>query len=602
MAVSAGKAPVWKDGALAACVYALLATATISFASEGREVAAIWPANAFLAALMLLRPRSIWPVLLSAGFFANAVANLATRGDIEAPALFGLFNMAEVLIVALALAGKDKDEDKDQPAGDPRIVWRFALWAGVAAPAASALLGGTTAALLYGQPFVEAWRTWYFADALGLLICMPFFHALLSGEFGRYRAELAGPRGRENALILGAVAAISIVLFWAVALPVFFLIELPVLVATFRLGLSGVKLTVLLVALIGTAATAAGYGPIVAMSDDPTTRAAVLQCFLAVIMLTGLPVAAVLAARRQLIARLSVSERSLRLLAAQSPVLLLHFDPQGLCSNAIGAAEPLLGAHAGALVGRRVEDVHPIEGRRLRAALLEAEAEGRPIVLELPGLLPSVWIEAKICPSRDSEGRFIGTVAALHDISVHRNRAQAMAKMAETDSLTGLLNRNGFMRRLDDQVTDDPAQPFALALIDIDRFKSVNDRHGHLVGDQVLREIGGVIAAEQAEGCVGARLGGDEFVLLFPSASIERAEAMCQDILRRVEMIRVDAGQDMIACPSISCGIAARLTGHRTGSVMLDADRALYRAKADGRGCIRLAEAESSMSLLASVV
>lgn len=588
----------WKDAVMAALVYALLAAATISLSSEGREVAAIWPANAFLAALLLLRSRSSWPILLGAGYLANAAANLATRGDIQAPALFGLFNMAEILIVALALASKDADSS----AGDPSVVWRFALWAGFIAPAISAVLGGTTAAIFYGQSFAEAWRIWYVADALGLLICMPFFHALLSGEFARYLDTLAGRRGRESALVLSAVAAISIVLFWAVSLPIFFLIELPVLVATFRLGRSGAKVTVLLVALIGTAATAAGYGPIVAMSDDPATRAAVLQSFLAVIMLTGLPVAAILAAHRQLVARLSVSERSLRLLAAQSPVLLLHFDRQGLCSNAIGAAEPLLGAHAGALVGRSVEDVHPLEGRRLRAALLEAEAKGRPIVVELPGLLPSAWIEAQICASRDSEGGFIGTIVALHDISVHRNRAQAMAKMAETDSLTGLLNRTGFMRRLDDQVTDDPGQPFALALIDIDRFKSVNDNFGHLVGDQVLREIGGIIMAQQAEGCIGARLGGDEFVLLFPAASIERAEAMCQRILRDVETIRVDAGQDMIACPSISCGIAARHTGHRSGSIMLDADRALYRAKAGGRGCIRRAEAESSMSLLASVV
>jgi diguanylate cyclase (GGDEF)-like protein len=597
MAVSTRGASLWKDGAVAAVVYALLATVTISVASKGHEVAAIWPANAFLAALLLLRPRSSWLLLLGAGFLANAVANLATRGDIQAPAFFGLFNMAEVLIVASALAGRPGAQSD----GDPRIVWRFALWAGLIAPAVSAALGGTTAAFFYGEPPAEAWRTWYLADALGLLICMPFFHALLSGEFRRYLEALAGPRGWESALVLGAVAVASIVLFWAVSLPVFFLIELPVLVATFRLGMSGVKLTVPLVALIGTAATAAGHGPIVAMSDDPATRAAVLQSFLAVIMLTGLPVAAALAARRQLIARLSVSERSLRLLAAQSPVLLLHFDPQGLCSNAIGAAEPLLGAHAGALIGRRIEDVHPLEGHRLRAALLEAEAGARPIVMELSGLLPSVWIEAKICSSRDAAGVFLGTVVALHDISVHRNRAQAMAKMAETDSLTGLLNRNGFMRRLDDQVIGDPGTPFALALIDIDRFKTVNDQHGHLVGDHVLREIGGAIAAEQDDGCIGARLGGDEFVLLFPGFSVEQAEAACVRISGRVGAIRIDAGHEPIAFPSISCGIAARPAGHRAGSIMLDADRALYRAKADGRGCIKLAEAEGTEPLLSNV-
>ena len=108
----------WKDAVMAALVYALLAAATISLSSEGREVAAIWPANAFLAALLLLRSRSGWPVLLGAGYLANVAANLVTRGDIQAPALFGLFNMAEVLIVALALASKDADSS----AGDPSVV------------------------------------------------------------------------------------------------------------------------------------------------------------------------------------------------------------------------------------------------------------------------------------------------------------------------------------------------------------------------------------------------------------------------------------------------------------------------------------------------
>lgn len=582
-----GSGRVWKDGALAAGVYFLLAGATIHLASYGLEVALVWPANAFLVALMLLRPRRNWPIILGAGFLANAAANLVTRGDVQAPILFGLSNLAEVVIVALALTPGGALRATD----DPKIVLRFALWAGLIAPAVSAVTGGGTAALIYGQPFVLAWRTWFIADALGLLICMPFFHALLSGEFRRYAATLAGPRRVEAGLLLGATAGLTALIFWGGSIPVLFLIELPVLVATFRLGMSGVKLIVLLVALIGTAATTAGHGPIVAMSPDPAVRAAVLQSLLAVIMLTGMPVAAALQARRHLTARLTMSERSVRLLAAQAAVLLLHFDREGVCRNAIGAAEALLDTPAAALIGRPARCIHPGGGTLLQSAIDQAETSERACILEFSGRHPAMWIEATISPTRDEEGAFAGTVVALHDISLHRDRAQAMAKIAETDGLTGLLNRTGFMDRLDELVANGGDAPFALALVDVDHFKGVNDAHGHLVGDRVLRELGRAIAAEGAHGCIGARLGGDEFVLLFPGQSATQAAAACGRVAQRLRVALVDIGEEAAVSPSISCGVAARLAGQRAGSIMLDADRALYAAKADGRNCVRVADA-----------
>jgi integral membrane sensor domain MASE1 len=126
----------------AACLYFLLATTTIHLASNGRDIATIWPANAVLLALLLLHERSAWIGILVAGFIANGLANLVTRGTIIGPLLYGVCNMLEVLCGGPVLWRTEilyAHAGIGEHGGALRVVLR------VLAPGLSALFGAMTA-------------------------------------------------------------------------------------------------------------------------------------------------------------------------------------------------------------------------------------------------------------------------------------------------------------------------------------------------------------------------------------------------------------------------------------------------------------------------
>jgi diguanylate cyclase (GGDEF)-like protein len=165
----------------------------------------------------------------------------------------------------------------------------------------------------------------------------------------------------------------------------------------------------------------------------------------------------------------------------------------------------------------------------------------------------------------------------------------AVEQAALTDSLTGIPNK----RAMDDALTraaslgDRHGQDFSLILCDLDRFKTINDEHGHVIGDHVLQ-----LAAKELQKAIRNsdevyRFGGEEFAVLLPQTSETEARAVSDRIRDFMASIRVNCGESMIAITT-SCGIAMRLQHEETGQWLARADNALYRAKADGRNCTRV--------------
>lgn len=192
--------------------------------------------------------------------------------------------------------------------------------------------------------------------------------------------------------------------------------------------------------------------------------------------------------------------------------------------------------------------------------------------------------------------------AVLAELSGFNNRLDEARRKAEleafTDPLTGLANRRAFdlamglaMARFESGAGD-PAHDFAVAHVDLDHFKTVNDTLGHEAGDVVLRQVADIMrAATRAQDTV-ARIGGDEFILILPGVT-RRAplESLLSRLIAQIEQpIRTPAG---IARISASIGVAlSRDYRGRPGSALhRDADTALYAAKHAGRGCWRLYEA-----------
>ncbi|QHL91598.1 diguanylate cyclase [Sphingomonas changnyeongensis] len=177
-----------------------------------------------------------------------------------------------------------------------------------------------------------------------------------------------------------------------------------------------------------------------------------------------------------------------------------------------------------------------------------------------------------------------GVVAVqLWAVRIERDAAQAesslMTRLAVTDPLTGLLNRRGFVERVETLLLE--TSPVTLVLIDIDRFKRVNDRHGHDAGDAVLRAVAAALSWVPDARAIG-RLGGEEFGLLAANLSPARAIEFANQARAAIAEEQVQAGDTFISVTA-SAGVSCVPAGTDFMTLYKAADRALYAAKDAGR-------------------
>jgi diguanylate cyclase len=171
------------------------------------------------------------------------------------------------------------------------------------------------------------------------------------------------------------------------------------------------------------------------------------------------------------------------------------------------------------------------------------------------------------------------------EVDALRGDADEARRMAATDPLTGASNRSGFDEELARLVARARSSdsPFTLLFIDVDHFKSINDRHGHLVGDRVLRGLAEVLAAGVRREDLVARYGGEEFAVLLPGAKAKIGMKTAERLRREVEGRRwTTDGSDVVRF-TVSVGVGAFREGDEASDVVGRADGALYKAKQAGR-------------------
>lgn len=154
-------------------------------------------------------------------------------------------------------------------------------------------------------------------------------------------------------------------------------------------------------------------------------------------------------------------------------------------------------------------------------------------------------------------------------------------RQARTDALTGLAHHGAFHDCLADEMAraERYGHVLSVAVLDLDHFKSVNDRHGRAAGDRALREVARRMVGPARGIDITGRLGGEEFGWLMPQTGIDGARAAAERL--RVSMARDPVGD--VGRLTASIGIAERAPGEDGASLMPRADRALYRAKGEGR-------------------
>ncbi len=193
------------------------------------------------------------------------------------------------------------------------------------------------------------------------------------------------------------------------------------------------------------------------------------------------------------------------------------------------------------------------------------------------------------------------TIAATIRVARRRTRfEEEILHLSRHDTLTGLPNRHALSRELEG-LYGDGAVDFALHVIDLDRFKTVNDTYGHLIGDELLRLASARLTSLMGEYDMVARLGGDEFAILQRVVNFE-VEAMA--LARRVNhaMARPFETSRLTLSIGATIGVAqGRRDGETAVELMKAADLALYAAKGDGRGCARLFNRALTESTIARV-
>ena len=168
---------------------------------------------------------------------------------------------------------------------------------------------------------------------------------------------------------------------------------------------------------------------------------------------------------------------------------------------------------------------------------------------------------------------------------------EALRRAATTDDLTGLLNRRAFLAALDTEISRSArsGSPLALALIDLDLFKSVNDRFGHAGGDEVLRRFADTARETMRAGDVIGRLGGEEFAVLMTDTDMVQSGIAGERLREAVARRRVVLSTGALAPVTISVGVAHYHAGEERDRLIIRADEALYEAKDSGRNRTRLA-------------
>lgn len=182
-------------------------------------------------------------------------------------------------------------------------------------------------------------------------------------------------------------------------------------------------------------------------------------------------------------------------------------------------------------------------------------------------------------------------IAALRERRKFKTHV-ALQSIASTDALTGLLNRRAFTLSLHEELArmQRTGKTGALILFDLDEFKKLNDLHGHDAGDQMLTAVAATAHTELRSPLDRlARWGGEEFIILVHDVTEETAHIVCERLRDQIEKLVLTVGDKKLKITASFGGMI--LQGHDTFAAAFgQADRALYRAKAEGRNCIAFAE------------
>jgi len=280
---------------LVALVVFVTSYAGIEFTRQAGRVAIIWPADAFMLAILLRSPRHTWVPFLLAGYFGNVCADWLAADPFGVALLLSACNTLEI-VVSVVLFARYVSLPPDLTR--PSDLGKFVIICGGIGPLASAFMASILLSNLNGIDPLPVFQTWFAADALGVLTIAPLLLMLRTEEWLQIASR---PNRPQTAMILLSVTLTSFLVFGQERLPLLFLVYPFLILAAFRLRFIGAAIAMAILAGVSIPLTLTGHGPFALMDGTPVTeRVVLLQMFLAITVFTILPVASVLAGRRRL--------------------------------------------------------------------------------------------------------------------------------------------------------------------------------------------------------------------------------------------------------------------------------------------------------------
>lgn len=574
------------------------------FKAYGLFPAPNWPSASVALTATLMCGRRLWPGIFAGSFIANYHL-------FDAPAMVALsISVTNTLAPALSSTLILRLTGTTAPFYRFRDVVIFTLF-GSGFHGMLAAAGGIAAAFAGGviseSMLASAWLRWCLADSGGTL----FFAPALLLWLQERQIKMNRRQFLELCVISFSTITLASLFFFLIrgeqhavsGLP--YLLVAPLLWVTVRFSVRAGATLFSVMAVVACIGTLMGTGPfILSGAERPLVTLGLMVVSLSISVLAIGSLTAERAEALRLLKKandeleLRVEERTAELIASGAmldrqitfqqclidaiPTPVYYTNEHGLYAGCNRAFETMLNIDSNALAG---SDVH--FDKTVSDILSERTCRNETTVTDASGR--TLHVIHHRAPFFDSDGIKRGVVGTVLDITDRKLLEKKLLQRATCDGMTGLANRSQFFEIGEKEIkrAERFAQPLCVLMIDIDKFKAINDRFGHAYGDKAIVAVASVCQDTMRSIDIIGRIGGEEFAVLLPETELEGARILAERLRAAVAALRVDIDTGEVISLTISIGITALQSDDKSlDDILRRADSALYDAKHLGRNRI----------------